>query len=316
VRSFNSAFAQTYGRTPSVLRRKQRPHDSNEILLKLSYRPPFDWNELCGFLVPRVTPGVESVESGVYRRTIHIDGKSGIVDVRSTDKANHLELRVDFPDAAHLFRIAEQVRRIFDLDADPVEISSHLRRDALLAPLVRSRPGTRVPGAWDGFELTVRAILGQQVSVKGATTLAGRMVQRYGEPLPEPVHGLSHLFPRAERLLRIDPSRIGVPRARGAAIKGLARAVLNGEVDFEATPEEGIRQLKSLRGVGDWTAQYVAMRAFRDPDGFPASDLALLRSLGDGTGVKVRELLERAEGWRPWRAYAAMHLWRRYGTLV
>jgi AraC family transcriptional regulator of adaptative response / DNA-3-methyladenine glycosylase II len=319
VRSFNAAFLGTYGRSPSQLRKlRSCGSGEGEILLRLAYRPPFDWKGLLGFLVPRATPGVELVEGAAYRRTVALGGKFGVIDVRQAKgRQHHLELRVSFPDPVGLFHIAERVRRLFDLDADPSEICRHLRRDRLLAPLVKSSPGARVPGAWDGFELAVRAILGQQVSVRGATTLAGRVVREFGRSLVEPVGGLTHLFPIARRIARADLTRIGMPGSRAAAITGLARAVVSGKVDFQAAPDEGIRQLTGLKGIGDWTAQYVAMRAFRDPDGFPASDLALLRSLGDGSEtIAVKKLLERAEPWRPWRAYAAMHLWRRYGGLI
>jgi AraC family transcriptional regulator of adaptative response / DNA-3-methyladenine glycosylase II len=199
-----------------------------------------------------------------------------------------------------------RVRRLFDLDADPLRIDAHLAEDPRLAPSVRARPGLRVPGAWDTFELGVRAILGQQVSVAGATTLAGRLVQRLGRPVPGGPAGLTHLFPTPEALAAADAASLGLPRARAAAIVGLARATAEGRRPLE--PGEGP---VALAGIGPWTAAYVAMRAGRDPDAFPAGDLALRRALAGegGPAPPEREVNLRSEPWRPWRAYAAMHLW-------
>jgi AraC family transcriptional regulator of adaptative response / DNA-3-methyladenine glycosylase II len=262
----------------------------------------------------RATPGVEAVDRDSYRRTISFDGRFGTFEVRRVAGRDYLELRIDFPDPDAFPQIAERAGRIFDVDTDPRAVSSHLRRDARLSPLVEAHPGLRVPGAWDGFELTVRAILGQQVTVKAATTLAGRLAFRYGERFSDGELGV--IFPRAEVLSKADPSGLGLPKARAQAIPQLARAVCRGELSFNGTPDlrAFVRQMKRVPGIGEWTAQYVAMRALSHPDAFPATDLGLLRGASSGRkGIQPKTLLGRAEKWRPFRAYAAMYLWKSYG---
>lgn len=324
VRRFNAAFRGAYGRTPSDLRRAARrtggrahPRaNGGAFTLRLRYRPPFDWGSLLGFLALRATPGVEAVDAESYRRTIAIDGRQGVVCVRPGAGAHVLDVEITFPDPQALFRIVERVRRIFDLGADPEDISAHLRTDADLAPLVRAYPGIRVPGAWDGFELAVRAILGQQVTVKGATTLAGRVARTFGEPLVgSGADELHMIFPTPQALANANLTRIGLPKARADAVRGLARAVAAGEVSFDTSVglEACVRQLTQLPGIGEWTAQYVAMRALSLPDAFPATDLGLLRAAATGKRkLTAAQLVARAEAWRPWRAYAAMYLWKRY----
>jgi AraC family transcriptional regulator of adaptative response / DNA-3-methyladenine glycosylase II len=210
--------------------------------------------------------------------------------------------------------VAERLRRVFDCGADPGVIARHLARDPLLARRLEAAPGIRVPGTWDGFELAVRAILGQQVSVAAATKLAGRLVQAYGEPLEldGAPPGLSHHFPAPQALAAADARRLGLPAARARAIAGLAREVAKGRLAFDGAAglEESLRALAGLPGVGDWTAQYVAMRALREPDACPSSDLALRKALGDARGpASAAQVAACAEAWRPWRAYAAMLLW-------
>jgi len=317
VRSFNEAFRKTYDRTPRDVRRLARDGGvsptSSGWSLKLSYRPPLDWGAMVGFLGPRATPGVERIEGEVYRRTIEIDGRVGALEVRPASGDHALVLTIHHPDSRTLFAIVSRVRQLFDLDADTSEISERLRGDRRLARAVRARPGLRVPGAWDGFELAVRAILGQQVSVKGATTLAGRLTRLYGREMREPVFdGLERLFPRPSELCALDPQAVGLPAARARAVENLARAVRDGKLDFgETASSENVRRaLADLPGIGPWTVEYVAMRALRDPDAFPESDLGLLTALTTGDRrIKPTELRARAEAWRPWRAYAAMHLW-------
>jgi AraC family transcriptional regulator of adaptative response / DNA-3-methyladenine glycosylase II len=205
---------------------------------------------------------------------------------------------------------------VFDLAADPEVIGAHLAEDPVLAPLVTARPGLRVPGAWDGFELAVRAVLGQQVTVKAGVRLAAKLVATYGEPLAgasRGCDGLTHVFPCPERLAVADVSTLGMPRARAAALASLARAVVTDPQIFgpRRSLDEAILQLRALDGVGEWTAQYIAMRELREPDAFPAADIGLMRAMVDAKGRRQnpRELLARAERWRPWRAYAAQHLW-------
>ena len=216
-------------------------------------------------------------------------------------------LRMDPPPVARLAAIAERCRAVLDLGADPARIAQTLAADSTLAPLVAARPGIRVPGAWDGFELVVRAVLGQQVSVRGATTLAGRLAVRFGEPLPAPRGSITHLFPEPDSLAGAAIEAIGIPSARAETIRLLARAVAAGQLRLEPSSpfEETRARLRAIPGIGDWTVEYVAMRALRDPDAFPAGDLGLRRALGIGP----RDVLARGDAWRPWRAYAALHLW-------
>jgi len=279
------------------------------MTVRLAFRPPLDWSGLLGFLAPRATPGVEAVAGGVYRRTIGLGDAAGTIEVRAAAGEPHLVMRVR---RRRLPEVVERARRLFDLDADPVRIADHLARSPELAPLVARRPGLRVPGAWDAFELAVRAVLGQQVTVRGATTLAGRLVRAFGRPLDRAEDGLTHLFPRPETLADADLASIGLPRARAATIRGLARGVARGEIALDAARglEDAVARLAAVPGIGAWTAHYIAMRALGEPDAFPAADLGLRRALGNGAGpLAPARVAERAEAWRPWRAYAAMHLW-------
>lgn len=327
VRRFNAAFLASYGCSPTALRRGPRGTERGEseaaaaatasprYSLQLRYRPPFDWSALTAFLAPRATPGVESVTGATYRRSIEIGGQAGWLAL-APDEGEALRLDIEFPEAAQLLRIVARVRRMGDLDADPRAIDAHLAADRTLRPLLRRCPGLRVPGAWDGFELGVRAILGQQVSVKAATALAGRLVARFGRPLP-PVSGAggregagvpSRLFPSPAALAEADVAVIGMPEARAEAIRAFARQVACGQIVFDGSLDPALvrERLRQVPGIGEWTTEYIALRALGDPDAFPAGDLGLLRATGAKT---VRELRDRAEAWRPWRGYAALHLW-------
>jgi len=314
VRRFNAAFRKTYDRTPSQIRRLSRAtaiQPEHEYLFRLHFRPPFHWDALLSFLERRAIPGVEVIESGSYRRTISLNGHSGTVGVSHAPDAAQLQLRVSFPDARWLFLIVERIRRLFDLGADPREVAVRLSTDPWLAQRVKQMPGLRVPGCWDGFELAIRAILGQQISVKGASTLAGRLVQTFGEAIA--AGGvLTHLFPRPEILAAGNIARIGLPARRAETIRALAQAVSEGQIVFGAVAnsEDFQDRLRQVPGIGEWTAQYVAMRALGDPDAFPASDLGLLSAAAP---ARERELIQRAEAWRPWRSYAAMYLWQATG---
>jgi AraC family transcriptional regulator of adaptative response / DNA-3-methyladenine glycosylase II len=311
VRRFNAAFRQTYNRTPTQIRKlapSVSPQPENEYLFRLHFRPPFHWDALLAFLARRAIPGVEFVDAGCYRRTISLNRNSGSLSVSLAESGAALQVRVSFSEPRWLFLVVERLRRMFDLGADPLEISARLSVDPQLAQRIKIMPGLRVPGCWDGFELAVRAILGQQVSVAGASTLAGRLVRAFGEPLSAAAP-LTHLFPRAEVLAEADIASIGLPQARADSIRSLASAISSGNIDFSllANVEEFQARLLELKGIGPWTAQYIAMRALGDPDAFPASDLGLLRS---AASADARELARRAELWRPWRAYAAMYLWQ------
>ena len=317
VRRFNETFQQLYDRAPSALRRSSKPDEAaaGAVTLKLSYRAPYDWDAMLAFLSLRAIPGVETVRDGVYARTIAIGAGRGMISVRPAGD-DKLSVTVRFPDLTALPSIIARVRRVFDLAADPVTIGAHLSQDPALAPLVATRPGLRVPGAWDGFELAVRAVLGQQITVPAAIVLAGRLTRDYGEALPETwpdFEGLTHVFPSAEQLAATDLSGLPMPRARSSALESLAAAVAADPslIAPRGSLEEAITTLRGLAGVGEWTAQYIAMRQLREPDAFPAADIGLMRAMADADGVRpsAAALLAHAERWRPWRAYAAQHLW-------
>jgi len=311
IRRFNDTFSKTYHRTPTHLRqlaRRAPAHQEHEYEFLLRFRPPFCWDAMLEFLAPRATPGIEMVQDAIYRRTISLHGHTGWLEASLNLTSDAISVRIHFPEARWLFLIIERVRRMFDLAADPNVIAASLSRDPVLAPLIRQRPGLRVPGCWDGFELAVRAILGQQVSVRGATTLAGRLVRTFGTSV-DAAPGLTHLFPTPEKMAESDLAVIGLPKARAIALQFLARAVRDGKITFAGVVdvEEFLERFCELPGIGDWTAQYVAMRALNEPDGFPASDLGLLRAL-DIRDPRV--LASMSQAWRPWRAYAAMYLWQ------
>jgi AraC family transcriptional regulator, regulatory protein of adaptative response / DNA-3-methyladenine glycosylase II len=311
LRRFNDAVRAAFQATPSALRRRAGgPPDTPghaPLVLELPYRAPFAYAEILAFLARRAIPGVERVGGGSYARTLEIDGRPARLDVRRCADDGPLLLSAWGVTGGDLYGMVTRVRRLFDLDADPQRIDAHLIGDPRLAALVRARPGLRVPGAWDTFEITVRAILGQQVSVAGATTLSGRLVERFGRRVEGAEDGLTHLFPSPHALAEADVSAIGLPRLRAEAIRGLARAIAAGE-----RPLDGVDGRIRVAGIGPWTEAYVAMRGGRDPDAFPAGDLALRRALGtEGEAAPTeRAVQELSETWRPWRAYAAMHLWR------
>jgi len=316
IRRFNAAMRQTYGVAPRELRRRPEPSGSPvdlvDVCLRLSYRPPFDWAAIVEFLAPRAIPGVESVSPGGYRRSIATPNGSGLIEVQPVSDGNHLLARIRLNEPVPLEPVVARIRRIFDLAADPAIIASDLGQSPWLRQAVRTAPGIRVPGAWSGFELAVRAILGQQVTVKGATTLCGRLVERFGTASRLCCDGLDFLFPTPAVLAGADLTAIGLPRTRAATIAAISAAVDSGDLDLE-TPRDldrSLVQLTAFPGIGEWTAQYIAMRALREPDAFPASDLGLRRALGrNGAPLREGRLAAIAEGWRPWRAYAAMLLW-------
>jgi AraC family transcriptional regulator, regulatory protein of adaptative response / DNA-3-methyladenine glycosylase II len=310
VRRFNAAIRKIYKRTPTQIRRLSRQVGSqpeNQYLFRLRYRPPYNWEGMLRFLAVRATPGVESVENGHYRRSVSLNGSDGYFDVSLDEDNDALLARVQFGDPRSLFLIVERLRAMFDLNADWAAIAPSLKTDPVLGHRVDSQPGLRVPGAWNGFELAVRAILGQQITVKGATTLAGTLARKFGRTLPSPT-GLAYLFPRPEDLAEADLTAIGLTKSRAATIRGLARAVCEGKVRFEGivAPEDFLSRLCEIPGIGTWTAQYIAMRALGEPDAFPSGDIGLLRALGLKS---TTELERRSEAWRPWRAYATMYLW-------
>lgn len=317
VRRFNALFRKHYGWTPSTLRRGSRRTQAGDcVRLTLSYRPPLAWPEMLRFLAERATRGVEHVAGAAYRRTASIGDHRGWLSVEPISQgkpwgSNSLEVELATSLLPVLPFVLARLRHLFDLAARPDVIDARLASSPALTEIVRCVPGLRVPGAFDGFELAVRAVLGQQIAVRAATTLAGRLATACGEPIETPFAALTHLPPAAERLARARPAsliKLGLRSAIADTIRGLSVAVLEERVTLEAgaDPETAIDSLQACPGVGPWTAHYVAMRALRWPDAFPAADLGLLKSSG---APSARTLLEMAESWRPWRAYAAMYLW-------
>ncbi len=316
IRRFNETFQTLFSRPPLALRGGARaqiaagPQGQIEVLLR--YRPPYDWPSMMAFLRARAIPGVEIVEGDAYARTIEIGGAQGVVRVEPAD-GDALRARIRFPKISALPQIVARLRRLFDLGADIGAIEAHLMQDAALAPLIAARPGLRAPGAWDGFELAMRAALGQQITVAGALRLAGKLVAAYGEKLHAPEPGLTHVFPSASALGSAEFAALGMPRSRAATLAAIVEAAAADRHFFDASGDldSAVARLRRLRGVGEWTAHYIALRQLREPDAFPAADVVLMRVMGalEGCSYSAPQLLTRAENWRPWRAYGAQHLW-------
>ncbi len=313
VRRFNALFRSRYGLVPSALRRAPAAAKSDTVRCLLAYRPPLAFAQLLAYLGARCYHGAEVVTADSYRRAIELDGHRGVIRVTKAADSEHLILTASAELAKVLPRLVLRVRQLFDLDAEPAQIGACLAGDAILAPQLAANPGLRVPGALCGFELALRAVLGQQVSVRAATTLAGRLVAAFGVALPESAAapGLTHSTPTAARLAEArveDIAAIGLPRRRAECVRALAAALATGQLRLR--PGEDLTQvvaaLLELPGVGPWTAEYIAMRALRCPDAFPAGDLGIQRALGVR---RARDAEARAEAWRPFRAYAVMHLW-------
>lgn len=320
VRRFNETFKELFGRPPTALRRSRAHRMAGKtqpgIRLRLAYSPPYAWEEMLAFLAKRAIDGIETIAGDTYARTISIQGEQGVIAVQP-GRLGELTLHVYCSRLDALPVIISRVRGLFDLAADPRTINRHLAADRLLAPLIAQRPGLRVPGAWAGFELAVRAVLGQQITVSAARGLASKIVASCGRPLDldlrELYPGVSHTFAEPSVLATADLGAIGMPRARAAALQSLARAVQHDPsiLGQRRSLQDSIDALTALPGIGEWTAQYIAMRELREPDAFPATDVALLRAVEGVIGRRLspRELMERAERWRPWRAYGAAHLW-------
>jgi AraC family transcriptional regulator, regulatory protein of adaptative response / DNA-3-methyladenine glycosylase II len=311
VRRFNEAFQESYRRSPRELRRLRRgglgAAGGDDVVLRLAFRPPYDWPQVRDALAARAVPGVERVDAEGYARTAAWEGGHALVFVRALAGQDALELRVRGAAPAALFQLCAATRRTFDLAADPARIALSFRSDPLLAPLVKSRPGLRIPGAWDPFECAVRAVLGRRVSV--ATVRA--LVARVGRPIPGGAHGLTHVFPSPAALAAADLDGLGLAPARIVALRTLARAAAFGGLDFDAPVDEVTAALSALPGFGGRAAKEVALRAYGEPDAFPAADPVLRRQTASGgRPLSARALERRAEAWRPWRGYAALHLWR------
>jgi AraC family transcriptional regulator, regulatory protein of adaptative response / DNA-3-methyladenine glycosylase II len=314
LRRFNALFKQRYRLQPSLLRRHMRGRapalaQADALNFELSFRPPYDWPAVSAFLGARAVAGVEAVEGGRYRRTVRVaaDAKDhlGWIEVGVSARKPALRIAVSASLARALPPVLSRVKALMDLSCNPVEVSQ------ALGPLARRNPGLRVPGAFDGFEVAVRAILGQQVSVAAARTLAGRFAAAFGEPIETPFESLATVFPAAARVADLAPAqiaRLGMPAARARTVSALARSVAQGALLLapNAAIEPTLERLRALPGVGEWTAQYIAMRALAWPDAFPHTDLGVMKALRE---TDARRVLEAGEAWRPWRAYAVMHLW-------
>ncbi len=317
LRRFNEIFRDLFHRPPRALRRKMLSSPTHAgVTLRLRYRAPYDWDSMLGHLRARAVSGIELVEADRYLRTVAIGGLTGSVEVGHLPQRDSLSVTIHFPNVQFLPAIVSRVRRVFDLGADIETIDAHLSRDPNLAPLVAERPGLRAPGGWDGFELALRAILGQQVTVTAARRLAGQLVVNHGELVSKDYvtdPRLTHVFPTAERLASAKSINLGMPASRRLSLKALAEAAVADPNLFRpfGTIDEAIARLRKIRGVGEWTAQYIALRALREMDAFPAADVGLLHGAAiiDGATCTESSLLVRSESWRPWRAYAAQHLW-------
>ena len=312
VRRFNSLFQSHYRLAPRALRRSSSPVESDSLRLQLAYRPPLNWTALLTFLAARAIPGVECVSGQTYSRTAAIGNSFGWLSVSPRAERHGLVVDISTSLVPVLSAVLVRVRHLFDLDARPDIIMGHLGADQRLASLIDRDAGLRVPGAFDSFELGCRAILGQQVSVRGASTLSGRLAATFGQEIQTPLPCLNRIWPTARSIAQADGkllAKIGIPMTRALSLWNLARGVAEGEIDLEPgpQPEAVMAKLVQLPGIGTWTASYIAMRALRWPDAFPATDLGIKKALGLTSTSEIEKV---SESWRPWRAYAAMCLWQ------
>ncbi len=316
VRQFNATIQDVFARSPREVRarvsHRGAVEDSGAVILRLPYRAPLDGNDLLMFLALRAVPGIEEALNGAYRRSLRLPHGDGVVELCPLD--GYVQARYWLDDLRDLAAAMQRSRALLDLDSDPHAVVEALGDDSLLGPLIRTAPGRRVPGHVDGHELAVRAVLGQQVSLAGARTLARRLVSEYGTALERPIGAVTHVFPSVAALAGADPDQLAMPKARRRALLGLVAALARGDLtlDAGADREEARRGLLALPGIGPWTVDYIAMRALRDPDAFLPSDLGVrqaLEQLGqDGRPAATERLAGR---WRPYRSYAVQHLWAR-----
>lgn len=321
TRQFNTEIRNSYNKTPTELRRGTYFKDHSSLSLKLAYRPPLDWQQIENYMQLRLMDGVENFSNGTFQRVLKLGDTIGVIEVKN-DPANNL-LNVKIPSAfwRHIPEILSRVRTLFDLNSDSTALEKSLGKDKHLRGIVARQNGMRVLGCWSFFELTVRTIIGQQVSVAGAATVNRRLIERAGEAIPASIREanehwpakITTLYPSAEKILAANFDAIGMPTARTKTVKAFSQAYVDGEFNQFATEsaEETMSNLTNIKGIGKWTANYVAMRALRDPDAFPAADLGLIKAYRaiSHSNVSAAELLEISQQWRPWRAYAAMHLW-------
>jgi len=316
VRQLNRACQGVFRATPRELRARRRASDrlvaDGGLVLRLPFQAPLDWDTMLGYFRARAIAGVECVSIDAYRRTVVIDGDPAVLEL-TPGGPDHLLLRAHLPHWEGLIHIVRRARRILNLDADVAAARDRLQADPLIGPLVRARPGTRPPGTWDPFETAVRTIVGHEVGVGGASTIAARIVERHGTIVPGlSALGLTHLFPSTSTLATADLNGLGLTPARSRAINAFAQAVADGSIclDGGSSLDEFVESVMGIPSIGPWTAQYVALR-LGEPDAFPAADLGIRRALSGplGGSVSPRVAEELAESWRPWRAHAAIHLW-------
>ncbi len=325
IRRFNAVFDNTYKRSPkefrSKIKKSKNDHVEEGIEIFLSYRPPYDWKSILDFLAYRAIPGVEVISGMSYARTISVDGSDGHFKASFVPSKNQLRVNICISDTRHLYHIVDRIRSIFDLRADSSNIDSFLSQDELLKPMIKRFPGLRVPGCWSGFEVAVRAILGQQITVKAASTLVSRITERHGRPYVAaqyPELPLTHVFPDSADIVNADLDGIGIVQQRIAAIKAVASQLESGDLVIDCTTDssEFIKRICIIKGIGEWTAQYIAMRALNDPDAFPYSDLILRRAAArQGETLSPAQLRNRSLDWRPWRAYTVILLWRHHKAI-
>ncbi|NKB31484.1 MAG: helix-turn-helix domain-containing protein [Pseudomonadales bacterium] len=324
IRRFNAVFNKTYERSPKQLRDKRNVTEKDEnglsegIRITLSYRPPFDWKSHLAFLAYRSIPGVEVVTATSYARTISLDGAAGHFLVEFEEESHRVQVEIHYPESRQLYQIIDRIKSIFDLRADSEQIDKFLSKDKTLKSMVKKFPGLRVPGCWSEFEVAVRAVLGQQVTVKAASTLVSRIAERYGKSYICNIEGLTHVFPGPEKLQRTKMDNMGIVTQRIVAIRTIAAQVAKGEmvIDCSVDTAEFVEQICTIKGIGEWTAFYIAMRALNDPNAFPYSDLILRRAIDKDEELTPKQLLLRSEPWQPWRAYAVILLWKNYGTFI
>ncbi len=310
VRRFNGAIKATYKRSPRELRKKRaRAEDGvDQIILRLAYRPPYDWNHVISFLSRRAVPGIEKVDSSSYARTLRTSIGHATIKITACADAHALQMQVRGAPPADLFEFSTIARRVFDLAADPVQIAAAFRADPLLGPLVKLRPGLRIAGSWDPFECAVRALVEERAGTELENIIASRIVARAGEPI-DGADGLTHLFPSPNALAEADLNGLGLTSIQASAVHALAVGVRDGITCFSDSIEDVARSLVDIPGVDPWVVQYVALRAFAEPDAFPTEDQNLRRAASKGAALTSRAREARAEAWRPWRGYAAFHLW-------
>lgn len=319
LRRFNDAFLRGCGMPPSRLRQRRAAEPSvSAVRIRLAYRPPYDLDGMFGFLAARAVSGIERVQGHCYQRIVGAAGRVGRITLTPLPGADALQLAIEGDVLLQLPDLLRRLRRLFDLDAQPQAVSDLLAADPRLQASLQAAPGLRVPGAFDGFETAIRAVLGQQVSVAAARTLCTRLVERWGEAVQLGDGESGRLFPTPQRLAEAEVGQIGLPAARAATIRALSRAVADGAIDLERSQpvEDWLQRLQALPGIGPWTAQYMAMRCLHHPDAFPAGDLVVRKQLGAATALNTVACEAIAEAWRPWRAYAVLHLWRAASTPI